>query len=93
VTLLQRDGDGDRDFVNVVRWLHRYDRRGRGDSTDTQPYDVQREIEDIQARVAEAGGSAHLYGVSSGGRLRGEAPSRPLILFSSAVDRFAGLRL
>jgi pimeloyl-ACP methyl ester carboxylesterase len=43
-----------------------YDRRGRGDSTDTPPYAVDREIEDIEAVIAEAGGSACLYGSSSG---------------------------
>jgi pimeloyl-ACP methyl ester carboxylesterase len=43
-----------------------YDRRGRGDSGDTLPYAVEREIEDIEAVVAAAGGSAYLYGSSSG---------------------------
>jgi pimeloyl-ACP methyl ester carboxylesterase len=43
-----------------------YDRRARGDSGDTQPYDVQREIEDIGALLIEAGGSASLFGMSSG---------------------------
>jgi pimeloyl-ACP methyl ester carboxylesterase len=43
-----------------------YDRRGRGDSGDTLPYAVDREIEDIQAVVDDAGGSAFLYGSSSG---------------------------
>lgn len=52
--------------------LH-YDRRGRGDSTDTQPYAVQREIEDIEALIDEAGGSAFLYGISSGAALAMEA--------------------
>src|SRR6266508_6889305 len=46
-----------------------YDRRGRGDSGDTLPYAVEREIEDLEALINEAGGSAHLYGVSSGGAL------------------------
>jgi pimeloyl-ACP methyl ester carboxylesterase len=50
-----------------------YDRRGRGDSGDTQPYAVQREIEDLEALIAEAGGTAHLYGVSSGGAVVLEA--------------------
>jgi pimeloyl-ACP methyl ester carboxylesterase len=50
-----------------------YDRRGRGDSTDTQPYAVAREIEDIEALIDEAGGSAFLYGVSSGAALAFEA--------------------
>ena len=43
-----------------------YDRRGRGESTDTQPYAVEREIEDIEALIDEAGGTAYLYGFSSG---------------------------
>lgn len=46
-----------------------YARRGRGESGDTQPYAVQREIEDLAALVAEAGGRAHAYAVSSGGAL------------------------
>ena len=41
------------------------DRRGRGESGDTPPYSLEREIEDIEALLAEAGGSAHLYGISS----------------------------
>lgn len=43
-----------------------YDRRGRGQSTDPQPYAVEREIEDIEALIDEAGGSVYGYGVSSG---------------------------
>ena len=50
-----------------------YDRRGRGDSTDTQPYALEREIEDIEALIDEAGGSACLYGISSGAALAMEA--------------------
>jgi pimeloyl-ACP methyl ester carboxylesterase len=46
-----------------------YDRRGRGDSRDTTPYAVEREIEDIGALVAEAGGTASVYGHSSGAGL------------------------
>lgn len=46
-----------------------FDRRGRGDSGDTLPYAVEREIEDIDAVVGAAGGSAHLYGTSSGAAL------------------------
>ena len=49
--------------------VYNYDRRGRGDSTDVQPYAVEREIEDIEGLIAHAGGSAYLYGVSSGGML------------------------
>jgi len=50
-----------------------FDRRGRGDSGDTAPYAVEREIEDIEAVIAAAGGHAHLYGSSSGAGLAFEA--------------------
>ena len=53
-----------------------YDRRGRGDSGDTPPYAVQREVEDIEALIDGAGGSAYLYGVSSGAVLALEAASK-----------------
>jgi thioesterase domain-containing protein len=64
--------------------VYNYDRRGRADSGDTPPYDVAREIEDIEALIAEAGGAAHLYGLSSGGALALEATAAGL-----AVDRLA----
>lgn len=57
-----------RDFT-----VYNYDRRGRGESGDTQPYALQREIEDIEAMINEAGGSAYLFGASSGGALVLEA--------------------
>jgi pimeloyl-ACP methyl ester carboxylesterase len=50
-----------------------YDRRGRGDSGDTLPYAVQREIEDIEALIDGSGGSAFLFGTSSGAILALEA--------------------
>jgi pimeloyl-ACP methyl ester carboxylesterase len=43
-----------------------YDRRGRGDSGDTLPYAVEREVEDIDAVITAAGGSAFVFGHSSG---------------------------
>jgi pimeloyl-ACP methyl ester carboxylesterase len=46
-----------------------YDRRGRGDSEDTPPYAIEREIEDLSAVVTAAGGSAFVFGNSSGGLL------------------------
>ncbi len=49
--------------------VYTYDRRGRGESTDTAPYSVDREVEDLRALVAEAGGKAHLYSMSSGGAI------------------------
>ena len=46
-----------------------YDRRGRGDSGDSAPYSVEREIEDLEALIDEAGGAAFVYGHSSGATL------------------------
>ncbi|MCA2222040.1 alpha/beta fold hydrolase [Nonomuraea sp. NEAU-L178] len=46
-----------------------YDRRGRGDSGDTAPYAVEREVEDLAAVIEAAGGSAHVWGLSSGAAL------------------------
>jgi pimeloyl-ACP methyl ester carboxylesterase len=43
-----------------------FDRRGRGDSGDTLPYAIEREVEDIRAVIDEAGGEANLWGSSSG---------------------------
>jgi pimeloyl-ACP methyl ester carboxylesterase len=53
-----------------------YDRRGRGESGDTLPYAVDREVEDIEALINEAGGSAFVYGISSGAALALEAAAR-----------------
>lgn len=53
--------------------VYTYDRRGRGESGDTQPYAVAREVEDIEALIAQAGGSAFVYGISSGAALAFEA--------------------
>jgi pimeloyl-ACP methyl ester carboxylesterase len=57
-----------------------YDRRGRGDSGDTLPYAVEREIEDLGALIAEAGGRASVYGHSSGAvlALRAAAAGLPI---------------
>ena len=49
--------------------VYNYDRRGRGESTDTAPFAKEREIEDLAALVEDAGGSAMVYGISSGGAL------------------------
>jgi len=56
--------------------VYTYDRRGRGQSGDTEPYSVDREIEDIAALVEEAGGSAFAYGISSGAALALDAAAR-----------------
>jgi pimeloyl-ACP methyl ester carboxylesterase len=64
--------------------VYNYDRRGRGPSEDTPPYAVAREVEDIGAVIAEAGGSAALFGSSSGAALALEAAAAGL-----PVDRLA----
>lgn len=64
--------------------VYNYARRGRGDSGDTAPYSVEREIEDIDALISQAGGSAHVFGVSTGGALALEAAAAGL-----AIDRMA----
>lgn len=55
--------------------VYSYDRRGRGDSGDTKPYSVERETEDLAALIEAAGGSAHVYGKSSGACLALQAAS------------------
>jgi pimeloyl-ACP methyl ester carboxylesterase len=49
--------------------VYTYDRRGRGESGDTLPFAVEREIEDLDALVTHAGGSAYGYAISSGAAL------------------------
>ncbi len=66
--------------------VYMYDRRGRGESGDTQPYSLQKEIEDIDAITGLAGGSVYLFGQSSGGVLAIEAAN---VLGSSKVKRVA----
>ncbi|MER5324154.1 alpha/beta fold hydrolase [Streptosporangium roseum] len=65
--------------------VYTYDRRGRGDSGDTAPYAVEREVEDIEALIAEAGGSAFVYGISSGAALALEAAERGLAISKLAL--------
>ena len=55
-----------------------YDRRGRGESGDTQPYATEREIEDIAALIAANGGHAFVLGFSSGAVLALEATAAGL---------------
>lgn len=62
-----------------------YDRRGRGDSGDTAPYAVEREIEDLDALINEAGGSAFVFAMSSGGALALEAAAHGLAITKLAL--------
>jgi pimeloyl-ACP methyl ester carboxylesterase len=62
-----------------------YDRRGRGDSGDAPPYAVEREVEDIDAVITAAGGSAFVYGISSGAALALAAAARGLAITKLAL--------
>ncbi len=62
-----------------------YDRRGVGSSGDTAPYAVEREIEDLAALIKEAGGSAFVFGHSSGAALALEAAARGLAITRLAL--------
>lgn len=62
-----------------------YDRRGKGESGDTPPWAVEREIEDLDALIESAGGSASVFGISSGAALALEAASRGLAIEKLAL--------
>lgn len=72
--------------AGLSRWftVFSYDRRGHGDSGDTRPYAVEREAEDMAALVAAAGGSAAVFGGSSGAGLAARAAVR-----NPAITRLA----
>lgn len=77
--------------------VYTYDRRGRGGSTDTHPYSVEREVEDLSALVDLAGGSVGVYAMSSGGALAlRTAATRPgltrLALYEPPYTAEAGLQ-
>ena len=69
-----------------------YDRRGRGESGDTAPYAVAREIEDIEALIDARGGRAALFGMSSGAVLALEAAAAlgdkvtGLVMYEPPID-------
>jgi pimeloyl-ACP methyl ester carboxylesterase len=89
--LCYRDSGPSRPLASLLQkdfTVYTYDRRGRGDSGNTSPYAVEREIEDIEALLIEAGGSAYVYGISSGAGLALEAansglPVRKLALYEA----------
>jgi pimeloyl-ACP methyl ester carboxylesterase len=65
--------------------VYNYDRRGRGESGDTQPYAVEREIEDLDSLIQQAGGSAFVFGGSSGGVLTLDAAAHGLNITKLAI--------
>ena len=64
--------------------IYHYDRRGRGDSGDAEEYSPEREVEDLEALIEVAGGSAFVFGNSSGAALALDAAASGL-----AVERLA----
>lgn len=63
---------GEQELVNSLAknfTVIHYDRRGRGESSDTKPYAAEKEIEDLDVLIQEAGGSAYVFGTSSGAAL------------------------
>jgi pimeloyl-ACP methyl ester carboxylesterase len=65
--------------------VYTYDRRGRGESGDAAPYAVAREVEDLEALIAAAGGSAYVLGLSSGAALALEAAASGLAIAKLAL--------
>jgi pimeloyl-ACP methyl ester carboxylesterase len=65
--------------------VYTYDRRGRGESGDTAPYAVDREVEDLEALITEAGGSPYVCGLSSGAVLALEAAAYGLAISKLAL--------
>ena len=70
--------------------VYAYDRRGRGESGDTPPYTIAREIEDLKAVIDRAGDSAFVFASSSGAALamQGAAaglPIRKLALYEPPI--------
>lgn len=76
--------------------VYTYDRRGRADSGDTKPFAVEREIDDLQALIDSAGGTAYVVGFSSGAALALEAASAlgpkisKLVLYEPPYDESEG---
>lgn len=65
--------------------VYNYDRRGRGDSGDAESYEIEREIEDLQAIIDAAGGSAYVWGLSSGAVLALQAAANGLNIIRLAL--------
>ncbi len=74
-----------------------YDRRGRGDSGDSASYRIEREVEDLEALVQEAGGSAFVYGISSGAAVKlfmgkGVGLPAPVVAMMTLMPAWSGLK-
>ena len=72
-------------FLEQHFTVFNYDRRGRGESGDAAPYAIEREIEDLDALIAQAGGSACVFGYSSGATLALRAAAHGLAISQLAL--------
>ena len=72
-------------FLERQFTVFNYDRRGRGESGDTAPYAIEREIEDLDALISQAGGSARVFGYSSGATLALRAAAHGLAISQLAL--------
>jgi pimeloyl-ACP methyl ester carboxylesterase len=72
-------------FLEQHFTVFNYDRRGRGESGDTEPYAIERESEDLEALIAQAGGSAYVFGYSSGTTLSLRAAAHGLAISKLAL--------
>lgn len=76
--------------------VYNYDRRGHGGTQDNKQYNLEREVEDLEAIINAAGGSAYLYGISSGAALAFETAARlgdkvkKLAMYEAPYDEAAG---
>jgi pimeloyl-ACP methyl ester carboxylesterase len=93
--LCYRDFGPCRSLANLLAdhfTVYFYDRRGRGDSGDVQPYAPEREFEDLAAVIDAAGGDAFVVGFSSGGglALQAAAAGVPMKKLASYEAPFVG---
>src|SRR4028119_886583 len=75
-------------LAQFLEWhftVFNYDRRGRGESGDRAPYAIEREIEDLDALISQAGGSARVFGYSSGATLALRAAAHGLAISQLAL--------
>lgn len=73
------------DALSPHSTVYTYDRRGRGESGDATQHAVAREVEDLEALIGAAGGSAHVCGLSSGAALALEAAASGLAITKLAL--------
>ena len=93
--LCYRDFGPCRSLANLLAdrfTVYFYDRRGRGESGDVQPYAPEREFEDLEAVISAAGNDAFVLGFSSGAglALQAAAAGVPMKKLASYEAPFVG---